>query len=356
MIPKGNNAVGVIDPAGISYMYLAQLCTDGGIATHVIVLLLIFSDSVVIGDPVANTHFNIRFSKMSLTLTSSSHYLPATPTLLVRSHSSSTGPQRDDLPSSRPLPCLCVVCDGLDVDMDIPMYRKNAIPGLPQKQMVHARVHTLRAASSSVRDLGGSMALLSEHGGKQEAGIHHFLDVPLAELVYDSVKHCDVDADAEEVSKSDTFRTKLDVTKGTCALSCVQLTELLYVYRSWTMDEADFSALHPRYLSPLAPLSLSNLDLSLSGLVLSKTSNSQFVSRSLILGAARGAVMRGDGGGRRGSVKCFPFFYGPFDTNQWNCIEQYQQRHSLQGCEGPFTRNLVELSTTTPTEEMEGLV
>lgn len=320
------------------------------------VRVVVVADSVVLGDPSATVHFQIYVSPLSVALTTSSHYLPTVPTLLSRSQSlHSPLVKRDrDPPPLPPLPCLRASFAGLEADMILPMYRKNALPGLSQKQDIRVCVRNLQAATLSVQGLDVCMKLLSQQEGVREGGFGNFINLPSAEISYHSVKHCDV-GDAEAESQQDTSHMKLELTKATVTLSNQHLWDLLYVCKSWTMEGSLSPTPHFEYIPPLALQCPSHLCLTLSGLTLSEATNCRFVSQSLVLGALRGAVRREAGRGKPGAANFSPFLYGPFDSSKWNSVELYQTPTTPgDTSERPFTRNLVELLVTTPQGDFNG--
>lgn len=245
------------------------------------------------------------------------------------------------------LPCLRVSFAGLEADMILPMYRKNALPSLSQKQDIRVCVHNLQAATSPVEDLDVCMKLLSQQEGVQKGD---FIKLPLVDFSYHSVEHCDVGGDSEGESEQDTSHMKLELAQATATLSNQHLWDLLYVYKSWTIDESLFSTPHSEYMPLLGPRCPSHISFTLSGLMLSKATNYWFISYSVVLGALRGAVRRK---AESGTARFSPFLYGPFDSSKWNSVELYQTPGGTS--DEPFTRNLMELLVTTPRGNFNGM-
>lgn len=195
------------------------------------------------------------------------------------------------------------------------------------------------------------MASLSQQEGSGEGGFGRFFDLPSANFSYHSAKNCDVGEDSDKDSKADTSDAGLDVSQATATLSTQQLSEVLYVYRSWTAEEHVFMSPHSQYVAPPASRNPSHLHLVLRGLKLTRATSYQFDTKSLTLVAVRGAVMR-DAEEKPHTVNFFPFLYGPFDSSQWNNIAQYQR---VVSSERPFTKNLLELLMTTPNKDYKGI-
>lgn len=351
----------------------------------------------MIGDPKAITRFEAKLSGLSVALTPSCHYLPTLSTLTSHSHhyhsfphllsspklsgswerehrdlpftpSSSSSASSMSVPPPPLLPCLYLTCASADADMLLPMYRHNALPSLPQKQQVRVGTRDIGLGTFKVWELGQCLDKLRRLWREGEGEEGRFFELPSADFTYNSVVHGDGDRDgADKGTSDDTSHANVGLAEASLTLSHRHIAKLLFVYKSWTSSDSSSSDSTPSppssvqqltYTPPQAlPGPASHCHLTLSDLSLSKTSNSQFVSRCLVLGAVRGSIMRGGGGGggEAGSPLFLPFLYGPFDTRKWNGAEQ---------CEGislasknkrtRFSEKLVKLVVATPHEKIKG--
>ena len=338
------------------------------------------SGAVVIGDPKASTHLEIQLAGLSASLTPSAHFLPTLTTLTtLKSQSFRISPKLSKKrereshrpPSSSPsLPCLCVTLAGADADMVLPMYGKNAQPTVPQKQQVRVGLSVLKAGVFEIRELGECIRKLSAFvGGKsqgegiegmreKESEIDVFFCVPSTDLTYNSVVHgCTLDSDYD--NSSNTSHVSLALTKASLTLSDTHISKSLFLYHSWVkMDSTPASTAQLCYAPPTCPTHLSHVHVTLSGLSLSMSTYSQFVSRSLVLEAIRMSIVREECGELvKGPPSFLPFLYGPFDTCKWNDIGHggddggLVRKNKEEGAGG----RLLELLVTTPDEKIAGM-
>ena len=344
-----------------------------------------YVDSVVIGDPVAVVQFKINLSPWSVALTTPTHYHHTTQSLGFHH-----APKRMSQHKRRqtPLPCLWVGWTEVEVELVIPMYRKNALPGIPQELNIHASVHGLKAAMSAISDLDGCMETLSDQRlwgvvGGAWAGLHLLCKLPETNASYHSVNHytseesgantanttdTDTNASADTStaavdtadaavsdakaggeSPNNTSRARLDIARVYLTISSQDVAD---IFKSWvTAEEVLPTPPKDRWLLP-------HLHLTLSGLGVGVATNSRFVTQSLELEAVRGALMSGGGGGggeQREEQKTFlPFLYGPFHSKQWSSPDQYSHSNRTPQ-RAEFTGKLLELLATTPCEKLKGV-
>lgn len=327
----------------------------------------------MIGDPKASTHLDVKLAGLKASLTPHAHYLP---TLSSLEFKSSFSPQlgkkkqkesvssfitlssssSSSLPPSSP--CLFLTCAGAEADMLLPMYKRNALPSLPQKQQVRVDVRDLRAGTFEARDLGECVEklrhLIAAQADEEESGhlMCDLLALPSADFTYNSVTHGS-DRPDNGASPDNTWHLSFGLTRAHVVLSGEDIAKLLFMHKSWmTVSESHQLSFSPPVLpSPSSSSSSppSHLRLSLSGLSLSWSVNSQFVSRCLVLEAVQASIGRGEGAG----LGLLPFLYGPLDTGRFGGV-------GGRGDVGSASRSrecggrLLELLVTTPTSRDEG--
>ncbi len=374
----------------------------------------------MIGDPKATTLFKVRLSHMKVVLTSSTHYLPTLSSLLLLTSPTSPSPRHPlhhspptkllrraggrrataaaaaaaahttatpSLPPSPSLPCLCVLAAGVEADLTLPMYRGNALPGLPQSLEGSVSARDVKAGLFSIVDLGECVEDMKKQrkGRGHDRVLSEFFAMPLASFAHHSDTYCSEEEEGGatppdgNAESADTSRTKLEIATISVTLSSEHVSKCLFVFKSWVSTTFSSETATPppssqiQYRTPFLVEPSSRLHVILNGLGLGVSTSGRFVARSLELGGVRAAIRRrsseGASGGSAATIAAAtaatlsPFLYGPLDTAKWShTAGLHSDLNSDPDSDLPawlednssLVGKLVEVLVTTPRDEVKG--
>lgn len=295
---------------------------------------------VVIGDPVAETTFNISVSQILLCVTSNSHFvsLPAAPKL-----------PGNQIPPP-PTDALCLRLGTLCSNIIMPMYGGNATEDISQR--FHACVELCSAEiklCTHFNPLVHFVTLSSASSSSSTTtGIHGAPDrcvsVPSATITY----HSQVTGGAKPVTPA-CLGLSLKVAEVTASLS--QLALVFDLASSWRAGPTTAAHAHKVVPPPpsLVPMSRA-VSLTLKGVELERSASEGFASYSLtVAGVCAWVHEGGEGEEGWGRKKAALVLTGPMDCASWMSGSQLGQTSQQQG-------NLVEGFLSIPVESQRGKI
>ena len=301
---------------------------------------------VVLGDPEAETQFNIEVAGGEAVFTSNSHYLTTTgsssPHTMAKSKKT---PKKAKKPKSTALPTLSVVSSGLTVNLILPMYSGNATPDTPQRTQIKAKVSGLHSGTLSLQKLEDAdkhATVPSANGGN----FKQFFHVPSIEFNYHTKSHGEELADDKEKAYM-----QLDVEKITASLSHTHLSKLLFLAGTWAAAESHASSSEVE--CPAHPGSkLGHVHLSMLKTTLSYSVSSHYSLTSAVISEVSVAMVKDAGSKKLGCL--LPVLYGPIRSQEWNKAEYYMSKQSSSVPLTTPTERLVEFFFATPYQNVKG--
>lgn len=305
----------------------------------------------MLGDPKAETLFNIEVAGGQAVFTSSCHYLSvassSSPHVMAKSKKT---PKKAKKPKSIALPTLCVVSSGLTVNLTLPMYSGNATPDTPQRTQIKAKVGGLHSSTLSLQKLEDAQKYLAIPSGESATDggdFKQFFHVPSIEFNYHTKSH------GEELpGEEEKAYFQLDVEKITASLSHTHLSKLLFLAGTWTAAESHASSsevecpAHPG--SKLGHIHVSALNTSLS-----YSASSYFSLTSAVISEISVAMVKDTGSKKLGCL--LPILYGPIRSQEWNKVEYYMFKKSSSVPLTTPTESLVEIFVARPYQNMKGI-
>lgn len=284
---------------------------------------------VVIGDPKAETIVKYFFAGGQALIATKGHYLPVTGSD-NKPHKSQkfSSQQKQPIPE---LPSVCIVIAESSINFTHPMYRGNATEEIAHKNHMRVNLGDIRAGVCLIREL-----TIGDSFSKSE----QFLHIPNLEINQHSKTY------GEE--GKDTSYIQLDVEESYITFSLTQLSKLFFLLASW---KSDFSppVTQFRHVPSSPNRELGYLHLSLRNVTVTKSVSEQFTFLSVVLGDFSGAIVHDMGMEKLGHM--IPVLYGPFNTEQWNEIQLYEQpKKATAG----LHERLAELFVATPCEDLKG--
>ena len=307
----------------------------------------------MLGDPKAETLFNIEIVGGQATFTANTHYLSTvssgSPHTTVKTKKASKKAKK---PKSMALPGLCVISCGLSLNFILPMYSGNATNDVPQRTQLKAKLSDVHAGTVSLQKLGDAQkcAAVSNVDSTNGGGFKQFLHLPSAELNYHTKSHGE-DKEEAAAGKRDAVYYQLDVKKIMSSLSHMHISKLLFLGGTWTTKEghASFTDID----CPAHPGSkLGLLHMSLSGTSLSYTGSDYYSLSAAVVAEVSVAMVKDSGSKKLGSL--LPVVYGPINTHHWNNVERYGSLSLSHPLTTP-TEKLVEVFVARPYENMKGV-
>lgn len=314
-------------------------------------LFYVSTGMVVLGDPVAETLFNIEVAGVQVVFTSNSHYLLTAGSLSPHAMpKSKKTPKKAKKPKSTALPTLCVVSSGLTVNLILPMYSGNATPDMPQRTQIKAKVGGLHSSTLSLQnleDVKKHVIVPGQETATNGSNFKQFFHVPSVEFNYHTKNH------GEEVAgEKEKAYMQLDIEKITASLSHTHLSKLLFLAGTWAAAESHTSSSEVE--CPAHPGSkLGHVHVSMLKTTLSYSASCYYSLTSAVISEVSVAMVKDTGSKKLGSL--LPILYGPIRSQEWNKAEYYMcnEKSSSVPLTTP-TEKLVEFFIARPYQNVKG--
>ena len=304
----------------------------------------------MLGDPEAETKFNIEVVGLQALFTSNSHYLStassSSPHTMPKSKKT---PKKAKKPKSTALPTLCVVSSGLTANLTLPMYSGNATPDTPQRTQIKAKVSGLHCSALSLQKLeDAEKHIIDPRGeaGTNGSNFKQFLHVPSVEFNYHTKSHGE-----ELAGEKEKAYMQLDTEKITASLSHTHLSKLLFLAGTWTAAESHTSSSEVE--CPAHPGSkLGHVHVSMLKTTLSYSASSCYSLTSAVISEVIVAMVKDAGSKKLGCL--LPILYGPIRSQDWNKAEYYMCKKSRSVPLTTPTERLVEFFIARPYQNVKG--
>ena len=302
----------------------------------------------MLGDPKAETLFNIEFTGGQVVLTPNTHYLSTmasgSPHAGAKSKKSSKKMKK---PKSVALPGLCVVSCGLTLNLVLPMYSGNATPEIPQRTQVKAKLSDVQSGTTSLQKLGDAQKCVPVSKGDDINGnFKQFLHVPCVEFSFHMKRQGE-----EGKEKEGGVYFQLDIEKVVSSLSHTHVSKLLFVGGTWAAKESHASSADIE--CPAHPGSkLGHLHLSVLNTSLSYTGADYYSLSSAVVSEVSVAMVKDAGARKLGCL--LPVVYGPINTQEWNSVSRYVRPCPTPPLTTPPER-LIEFFIARPYHSVKGV-
>ena len=307
---------------------------------------------VVLGDPKAETIFNIELAGGQAVLTANGHYLPtANATSPHLGGGTKKSSKKAKKPKSVALPSLCLVVCGATLNLVLPMYSGNATSDAPQRTQLKARLCDIHSGTLTLQRLEAAQTRVAIANGESSVGVGEFkqcLHIPAVELSYHTKSY----GERQEGVERDGLYLQFDVEKIVGSFSHTHASKLLFLAGTWATTESHSSSCdiecpaHPGSKLGYLHMSILKTSLTYSGM-------EHYSLSSAVVGELSVAMVKDSSPRKLGCL--LPVVYGPLDTSLWSTVNHYNSpSYPFIPPPSPSER-VVELLMARPYQNMTGL-
>ena len=304
---------------------------------------------VVLGDPKAETLFNVELAGGQAVLTANGHYLATATTAspLMGGMKSKKISKKAKKPKSLALPGLCIVLCGVTLNLVLPMYSGNATLASPQRTQLKARLRGSHCGTLTLQRLEDAQTNVVISNGESPPAAGEFkqcLHVPMVEFSYHTTSY-----GGEGVERGGLY-LQFDVEKLAGTFSHTHISKLLFIAGTWTATESHASSCDIE--CPAHPGSkLGHLHVSILNTSLTHSGMEHYGLSSAVVGEVSVAMVKDSSPRKLGCL--LPVLYGPLNTDLWSNIDCYNHPSTVRPTS--TSERVVECFMARPHQNMAGL-